>query len=67
MIASSTLLLVFDVIKNRKPAYLANKLEIIREAGMAVRGPTVKDDYYPDISSTGFIEERSSLIGFPES
>ena len=59
MIAFSTLLMVFKVLKSGKPAYLAKKLEITREAGMAVRGwdgPTVKvPNYYLDISRAGFI------------
>ena len=66
MIASTTLLLVFKVLKTGKPAYLANKLEIIREAGMAVRGwggPTVRvPNYHLDVSRAGFIYRGAKLF-----
>ena len=69
MIAFSTLLMVFKVIKSGKPSYLARKLEVIREAGMAGRavrgwdGPTVKvPNYYLDISRAGFIYRGAKLF-----
>ena len=59
MIVFSTLLMVFKVLKSVKPTYLARKLEVMRAAGIAVRGwdgPTVKvPNYYLDISRAGFI------------
>ena len=65
MIASTTLLLVFKVMKTGKPAYLANKLEIIREAGMAVRGwggPIARvPNYQLDVSRAGFIYRGAML------
>ena len=66
MIASTTLLMVFKVMKTGKPAYLANKLEIIREAGMAVRGwggPTARvPNYHLDVSRAGFIYRGAKLF-----
>ena len=66
MIAFSTLLMVFKVLKSGKPTYLARKIPVIREAGMAVRGwdgPTVKvPNYYLDISRAGFIYRGAKLF-----
>ena len=66
LIAFSTIFMVFKVLKSGKPAYLARKLEITREAGMAVRGwdgPTVKvPNYYLDISRAGFIYRGAKLF-----
>ena len=66
MIAFSTLLMVFKVLKSGKPTYLAGKLEVIREAGMSVRGwdgPKVKvPNYNLDISRAGFIYRGAKLF-----
>ena len=66
MIAFSTILMVFKVLNSGKPTYLARKLEVIREAGMAVRrwdGSTVKvPNYYLDISRAGFIYRGAKLF-----
>ena len=66
MIAFSTLLMVFKVLKSGKLTYLARKLQVIREAGMAVRcwdGPIVKvPNYYLDISRAGFIYRGVKLF-----
>ena len=66
MIAFSTLLMVFKVLKSGKPTYIARKLGITREAGMAMRGwdgLTVKvPNYYLDISRGGFIYRGAKLF-----
>ena len=58
--------MVFKVIKYGKPTYLARKLEVMREAGMAERGwdgPTVKvPTYLLDISRARFIYRGAKLF-----
>ena len=69
---STNLLLVFTVMKTGNPVYLANKLEIIREAEMAVRGlgglrglggPTARvPNHHLDVSRAGFIYRGAKLF-----
>ena len=58
--------MVFKVLKSGKPTYIARKLGITREAGMATRGwdgPTVKiPNYYLDISRGGFMYRGAKLF-----